>query len=74
VRKGKWKLVASPPVPRTGIDHFSEEGWGDKEKVWELYNMETDRTELNNLADKYPDKVKEMVTLFDEWIAKDYSQ
>ena len=74
VRKGKWKLVASPPVPRTGIDHFSEEGWGDKEKVWELYNMETDRTELNNLANKYPEKVKEMVTLFDEWIAKDYSQ
>jgi arylsulfatase len=74
VRKGKWKLVTPPPVPRTGIDHFSEGGWGDKEKVWELYNLETDRTELNNLADKYPDKVNEMVTLFDDWLAKDYSQ
>lgn len=70
VRKGKWKLVASPTEPRTGIDYFSERGDDDGEKVWELYNMETDRTELINLAIKFPEKVKEMVALFDEWVAK----
>lgn len=27
---------------------------------WELFNIEQDRTESNNLADRYPDKVLEM--------------
>ncbi len=34
---------------------------------WELYDMEADRTELNNLAEKHPDKVKEMIALYDAW-------
>jgi len=34
---------------------------------WELYDMEADRTELNNLAEKMPDKVKELATLYDQW-------
>jgi len=34
---------------------------------WELYDMETDRTELNNLSDKHPDKVKELAALYQEW-------
>jgi arylsulfatase len=31
---------------------------------WELYDMEADRTEMNDLAKKYPDKVKAMAA---EW-------
>ncbi|MDP7289477.1 MAG: hypothetical protein QGH94_15960 [Phycisphaerae bacterium] len=27
---------------------------------WELYDIDADRTELNNLADKMPEKVKEL--------------
>jgi arylsulfatase len=34
---------------------------------WELYDMEADRTELNNLAGRNPDKVKELSTLYDAW-------
>ena len=34
---------------------------------WELYNMETDRTELNNLANSHPAKVKELVALYQAW-------
>lgn len=34
---------------------------------WELYDLEADRTELNNLADKHPDKVNELKALYDGW-------
>ena len=34
---------------------------------WELYNMETDRTELTNLAAIYPKKVNEMSAKYDAW-------
>ena len=34
---------------------------------WELYNLEADRTELNNLAGEYPDKVKELEDLYAAW-------
>jgi arylsulfatase A-like enzyme len=34
---------------------------------WELYDMEADRTEMHNLADRYPDKVKELTALYQAW-------
>ena len=34
---------------------------------WELYDMESDRTEMNDLAGKQPDKVKELAALYDAW-------
>ncbi len=34
---------------------------------WELYDLEADRTELNNLADRQPDKVKELANLYQQW-------
>jgi arylsulfatase A-like enzyme len=34
---------------------------------WELYDMEEDRTELNNLAVKYPGVVKELNDLYFDW-------
>ena len=43
--KGKWKLVSSPTD-------------GNK---WELYDIESDRTEMNNLRDKYPEALQEMI-------------
>jgi arylsulfatase A-like enzyme len=36
------------------------------EQPWELYHLTDDFSEANNLAAKYPDKVKEMENLFDE--------
>jgi len=39
----------------------------DKGKKWELYDMEADRTELNNLATKMPEKVKALSALYDAW-------
>jgi hypothetical protein len=37
---------------------------------WELYDMETDRTEMNNLADQQPDKVKELAALWEAWAGR----
>jgi arylsulfatase len=34
---------------------------------WELYDMEADRTELHNLADRRPEKVRELASLYDQW-------
>lgn len=47
--------------------------WGEWKLVrlypgrWELYNIQEDRTELNDLAGRNPKKVKELEALYDEW-------
>lgn len=37
---------------------------------WELYNLETDRTETNNMAEKLPEKVSQMIDLYDKWATR----
>lgn len=37
---------------------------------WELYNLKTDRTEVYDLATKYPDRVKQMEKKYQIWAAK----
>ena len=37
---------------------------------WELYDLKTDRSETRNLADRYPQKVKELEEEYLEWAAK----
>jgi arylsulfatase len=34
---------------------------------WELYNMKKDRTENNDLASQFPERVKELGELWDKW-------
>lgn len=34
---------------------------------WELYNLRDDRTELDNLADKQPERVKELAAKWETW-------
>lgn len=34
---------------------------------WELYDLAEDRTELNNLAGRYSDKVEEMTGMWEKW-------
>jgi arylsulfatase len=38
--------------------------------VWELYNLNEDFNELNNLADRHPEKLKELKKLFDKQAEK----
>jgi len=37
---------------------------------WELFDLEADRTELDNLAGRHPDRVREMTALYDAWANK----
>ncbi len=56
IRVGKWKLVSKTQKAKvfTATD----------EAAWELYDMENDPAETNNLTKKYPEKVK---TLSASW-------
>ena len=56
VRQGKWKLVSRHRDKRRR-----------QPGRWELYDLQADRTELNNLAGAQPDKVKQLVALYDAW-------
>ena len=60
-----------------GFEHFNEkaliakDGWkiiqpGNKAQ-WELYNLNEDRTEMHNVADKYPDRLAKMQKQYEEW-------
>lgn len=60
-----------------GFEHFNEralissEGWkivrpGNK-TGWELYNLNSDRSEQHNLASEYPQVLEEMILKYEEW-------
>ncbi len=53
VRHGNWKLV----------------GDGDPKDLgnWELFDLEADRTEVNDLADRYPQRVQQMADAWIRW-------
>jgi arylsulfatase len=53
-RDGKWKLVAK----------------NNQGKAWELYDMETDRTEQHNLAKDYPQITQSMIEKYEQWAAR----
>jgi len=57
VRDGKWKLVGRGVSATNGV----------VPSRWELYDIEKDRTEINNLAATHPDKTKEMAGQWDVW-------
>ncbi len=37
---------------------------------WELFNLKNDRVEMNNLAEKYPEKLEQLSKKWDEWANK----
>ncbi|QDU98234.1 arylsulfatase [Lignipirellula cremea] len=41
--------------------------WGASDKRWELYNLAEDRTETNDLAAKFPDRVARMAAAWENW-------
>ncbi len=53
LRDGRWKIVSSYRR--------------DQPTRWELYDMEVDRTELNDLSERMPDKLQAMVRQWQSW-------
>lgn len=63
------------------FEHFNEKAvitadmWklvrpSGKNAKWELYDLKTDRTELSNLAEQYPDKVADMMKRYNDWAVR----
>jgi arylsulfatase len=61
---GKWKLVSAYPGSWSSMLDFKYEG------NWELYDLEKDRTETNNLATVYPAIVQELSEEWKTWANK----
>lgn len=57
VRADDWKLVGRGVTPASGLTP----------QKWELYDIKQDRTELNNLSESHPEKVKELSTQWQAW-------
>jgi arylsulfatase len=60
IRRGNWKLV----YKFTQQDEYNDVDSPTPYDRWELYDLENDRTETQNLAGKYPEKVRQLA---DEW-------
>jgi arylsulfatase len=58
VRQGDWKLVSR-------FNYKANESY-----PWELYNLYEDRTETNDLSGKYPERVGDMIGLYESWMAR----
>lgn len=61
MRQGRWKLVSEYPGSWKTLRSYPTKG------DWELYDLETDRTEMNDLAAQYPERVKQMVEAWEDW-------
>jgi arylsulfatase len=55
VRLGKYKLVQE---------------WKANSNNWELYDLQVDRSETQNIIDQFPNKANEMIAMYEEWAVK----
>ncbi|KAI1333069.1 alkaline-phosphatase-like protein [Xylariaceae sp. FL0255] len=60
VRKANWKAVFLPAV-RTGPSPKGRDRW-------ELYDLDVDPGEIHDLAEQHPDKLKELLKLWDQYV------
>ena len=58
MRKGDWKLVSQYDTK------------AKKFKVWELYNLKNDRSELNDQSTAQPEVKKQMITEYETWVTR----
>lgn len=70
-KKGKehealyWEHIGNKAVREGNWKLVSE-----KNGEWELYNMETDRTEMNNLLDTHPEIAKRLEDMWEKWAVR----
>jgi len=63
IRKGEWKLVRTTDQPLRPVDASALNDLSEAE----LYNLVKDLGEHENLASKYPEKVKELADTWRQW-------
>jgi arylsulfatase len=63
VRMDRWKLVSKASTDPRQWDTTDEL----PQDQWELYDMENDRTEMNDLAATFPGRVQEMAQMWMDW-------
>ncbi|MGY4383280.1 arylsulfatase A-like enzyme [Pedobacter sp. UYP24] len=73
--KGKELAVDRPLFnEHEGSKYVRFQNWklvvAGADKNWRLFNMNNDKSETNNLAAQYPDKVAMLSKLWDDWAAK----
>ena len=73
VRQGRWKLVSPDhwiryqPWRPAGTDRSVPTTPGDPGSLWQLFDMNADRTEQRDLSSRHPDRVKAMGRLYQAW-------
>ncbi|MDN3659008.1 arylsulfatase [Ferruginibacter paludis] len=70
-----WKAEAAHHPDNVDFDFKPGETVADKsfdDDVWELYNLNEDFNERNNLAKKYPEKLAELKKIFDQQAEKNH--
>jgi len=60
-RKGDWKLLGNPHIPH--------EEFAPADSLF-LVNLKNDPGEMNNLAEENPEKVKELINLYEKWLER----
>ena len=67
IRHGKWKLLLPGRKPDKKHWYLTDFGTNG----FELYDLDADMGEQNNLADKYPEKIKELSEMMNEIINRE---
>ncbi|MCB0669791.1 MAG: arylsulfatase [Saprospiraceae bacterium] len=62
MRKGNWVLI--PPYPGPAVNTWVNIELGNSDK-YQLYNLENDLPQQNNLAESNPEKLQEMISEFE---------
>jgi len=72
IRKGDWVLIDSKSGMHSKVpEWFNEQfGYSDNEFEGELYNLEEDISQKNNLFGEHPEKVAELRTLLEKYKAE----
>lgn len=65
LRQGNWKIVQEPHG-----DFWSPRNPLGENYKWLLFNLAEDPTELFDLSAQYPDKLQEMLVLWDHFAAE----
>ena len=42
----------------------------EKDRTWELYDLEADRTETRDLSDRFPERVGKLARMYRKWAAR----